>query len=261
MAEALIAGAPAGPLWQHTAEHAGEFEERALREAAKGHLENVFVIRALGGYVAFPRTFVMLGLHGGTNLRFLVDLHSDASLDTSGYVIAGQMATSKDGTRRDALSGTSLPTAPAKIEIRGPARVEYFHTGNDSAYPKVLISVAPSYILLTGSATIVASDLIATYLALTGPPDVFARHSKPAEAEQCDDRVVGFDRVMSTDGNRRWMLRIRPGEDLDAFRQTGFRAGDLIIAVDGRPIGPRPQARCVPLPNAQSRRLASPEPG
>ncbi len=231
-------------LWSVAhAQHPGDSEKRALREAAKGHLENVFVVRALGGYVAFPRTFVMLGFHGGTNVRLLVDLHSDASLDTSGFVIAGQMVTSKDGTRRDTVSGTALPTAPTRIENRGVARVEYFEPESDSAYPKVLISAAPSYLLLTGSATVVAPDLIATYLALTGPPDVFARHSKPTELEPCDSRIVEFDRVMWTEGNRQWMLRVRAGEDLDAFRQTGFRAGDLVIAVDGRPIGPEDDLR------------------
>ena len=67
----------------------GDLERRYLREAARGNLEHVFLFRHLYGYVALPRTFVMLERSSPDDVVFFVEPHKDATLKDTGTVIPG----------------------------------------------------------------------------------------------------------------------------------------------------------------------------
>jgi PDZ domain len=236
----------------------GELEKRYLHEAAQGHLENVYILRMFNGYVAFPRTFV-LALTGGGGARAFVDVHTDSSLQ-AGAVVCGVIARSQDGIRRDVESGLVLPANPVRVEQQGALRIEYYEPQGQVHTSKVLITDSTSYLLLTGSATVVAKDLVDTYSALTGPPDVFSgnraagpgapaaaeppRPGEPATAANSGgvppscDGLLQTARIFVATSSPPLMIRLFPGTHPDAFRLVGFAPKDVIVAVNGRPVTP-----------------------
>jgi PDZ domain len=206
----------------------GDLEKGYLRAAIQGHLENVYILRMFHGFMAFPRTFV-LSPTGIGSVRVMVDLHTDSSIKSGGSVISG-------------------------------LRVEYYEPQGEAHTPKVVITDSTTYMMLTGSATVLAKDLVDTYTVLTGPPDIFSRNRAPgastaagADAPQSGepaatanaggdpstcDGVVKTARIFVATSSPPLMIRIFPGTDADAFREVGFARGDVIVAVNGRPVVP-----------------------
>jgi hypothetical protein len=237
----------------------GDLEKGYLRAAIQGHLENVYILRMFHGFMAFPRTFV-LSPTGIGSVRVMVDLHTDSSIKSGGSVISGLLARSPDGIRRDLVSGQVLPANPARAEQQGSLRVEYYEPQGEAHTPKVVITDSTTYMMLTGSATVLAKDLVDTYTVLTGPPDIFSRNRAPgastaagADAPQSGepaatanaggdpstcDGVVKTARIFVATSSPPLMIRIFPGTDADAFREVGFARGDVIVAVNGRPVVP-----------------------
>ncbi len=163
----------------------GDLERQYLREAARGRLEHVFLFRHLFGYVALPRTFVMLERSSPDDVVFFVEPNKDATLKESGTVIPGVYLQSKDGSRKDVDTQHVLPSNPAHSEMRGQLTVDYFHAQGDWPSDTVMITNHIYYLLLTGSATSLANDLVRTIVALSGPPDVLSPGwHRPAEKWQ-----------------------------------------------------------------------------
>jgi len=152
----------------------GELEKQYLREAAQGNLEHVFLFRHLYGYVALPRTFVMLERSSPDDVVFFVEPHKDATLKESGTVIPGVYLLGKDGVRKDVDTQHVLPSKPAHSEQRGDLTIDYFHAEGDWPSDSVMITNRIYYLLLTGSATTLANDMVRTIVALSGPPDVLS---------------------------------------------------------------------------------------
>jgi hypothetical protein len=159
----------------------GDLEKQYLREAAHGNLENVFLFRHLYGYVALPRTFVMLERSSPDDVVFFVEPHKDATLKDTGMVIPGVYLLGKDGLRKDVDTQHVLPSKPAHSERRGALTVDYFHPEGDWPSDTVMITNQIYYLLLTGSATSLANDMVRTVVALSGPPDVLSPgwHGRP----------------------------------------------------------------------------------
>jgi hypothetical protein len=152
----------------------GDLERRYLREAAHGNLEHVLLFRHLYGYVALPRTFVMLERSSPDDVVFFVEPHKDATLKDTGTVIPGVYLLGKDGMRKDVDTNHVLPSKPAHSERRGELTVDYFHAEGDWPSDTVMITNQIYYLLLTGSATALANDMARTIAALSGPPDVLS---------------------------------------------------------------------------------------
>ncbi len=109
----------------------GDLERQYLREAAHGNLEHVFLFRHLYGYVALPRTFVMLERSSPDDVVFFVEPHKDATLKDTGMVIPGVYLAGKDGLRKDVDTQHVLPSKPVHSELRGAVTVDYFHAEGD----------------------------------------------------------------------------------------------------------------------------------
>jgi hypothetical protein len=152
----------------------GDLERQYLREAAQGNLEHVFLFRHLYGYVALPRTFVMLERSSPDDVVFFVEPHKDATLKDTGMVIPGVYLLGKDGLRKDVDTQHVLPSKPAHSEQRGAVTVDYFHAEGDWPSDTVMITNQIYYLLLTGSATSLLNDMVRTVVALSGPPDVLS---------------------------------------------------------------------------------------
>ena len=223
----------------------GDLERHTLQDAANGRLDGVFIVRALGGYVALPRTFVMLGVNGSSSIQFLVAMHPDSSLMDSGHAAFGLMNVSKAGVRNDVASGVQLPTHPDKVESRAAATVETFNADGGDRYAKVLLYVDHEYLLLTGSASLVADDIVKTYMALTGPPDFIAKYETvnttsrtEAQSSECEAATIIAHNMFSTTDKYPWKLRVRSGPDSDGFKALGLSSDDMIVEVNGRPLEP-----------------------
>ena len=152
----------------------GDLERRYLREAAHGHLEHVLLFRHLYGYVALPRTFVMLERSSPDDVVFFVEPHRDSSLKDTGTVLPGVFLLGKDGLRKDVDTEHVLPSKPVRTEHRGDLTVDYFHAEGDWPSDTVMISNRIYYLLLTGSATVLVNDMVETIAALSGPPDILS---------------------------------------------------------------------------------------
>jgi hypothetical protein len=152
----------------------GDLERRYLREAARGNLEHVFLFRHLYGYVAMPRTFVMLERSSPDDVVFFVEPHKDATLKDTGTVIPGVFLLGKDGLRKDVDTEHVLPSKPAHSERRGDLKIDYFYAEGDWPSDTVMITNRIYYLLLTGSATALANDMVRTIVALSGPPDILS---------------------------------------------------------------------------------------
>ncbi len=152
----------------------GDLERRYLREAAHGNLEHVLLFRHLFGYVALPRTFVMLERSSPDDVVFFVEPHKDSTLKDSGTVIPGVYLLGKDGLRKDVDTQHVLPSKSVHTERRGDLTIDYFHAEGDWPTDTVMISNRIYYLLLTGSATGLVNELVMASVALSGPPDVLS---------------------------------------------------------------------------------------
>ena len=152
----------------------GDLERRYLREAAHGNLEHVLLFRHLFGYVALPRTFVMLERSSPDDVVFFVEPNKDSTLKDTGTVIPGVFLQGKDGIRKDVDTEHVLPSKPVRTEHRGELTVDYFHAEADWPTDTVMISNRIYYLLLTGSATGLANDMARAIVALSGPPDILS---------------------------------------------------------------------------------------
>ena len=152
----------------------GDLERQYLREAAHGNLEHVFLFRHLYGYVALPRTFVMLERSSPDDVVFFVDPHKDATLKNSGTVIPGVFLASKDGKRKDVDTQHVLPSTAVHTERRGDLTIEWFHAEGDWPSDTVMVTNRIYYLLLTGSAIGLLNNMVETIVALSGPPDVLS---------------------------------------------------------------------------------------
>jgi hypothetical protein len=152
----------------------GDLERRYLREAAQGHLEHVLLFQHLFGYVALPRTFVMLERSSPDDVVFFVEPHKDSTLKETGTVIPGVFVLGKDGLRKDVDTEHVLPSKPARTEHRGALTVDYFHPEGEWPSDTVMISNRIYYLLLTGSATTLVNDMLRAIVALSGPPDILS---------------------------------------------------------------------------------------
>jgi len=152
----------------------GDRERQYLREAARGNLEHVLLFRHLYGYVALPRTFVMLERSSPDDVVFFVEPHKDATLKDTGTVIPGVYLLGKDGLRKDVDTEHVLPSKPTHSEKRGDVTIDYFHAEGDWPSDTVMITNRIYYLLLTGSATALVNDLVRTIVALSGPPDILS---------------------------------------------------------------------------------------
>ena len=252
---------------------AGDTERQYLREAANGNLEHVFLIRHLGGYVAFPRTFIVFEVFGKTNnVIFRVNGSKDASLVDAGLAIPSVYFTTRDKKKQDTVTGHSLPSNPSHAEMRGSLRIDYFEPQGEWSQRTVMIYDETFYLLLTGSATIVANELVKAFVAINGPPDVFAsgwqpvatwvvlppwnqvKQSTMSAETDCISGVIVVNMVFSGGSkNIRW--RILPGVDVESFRATRFAAGDIIELVDDRPIALGDNLRSLLREAANGRRI------
>ena len=156
------------------ASHPGDLERRYLREAAHGNLEHVFLFRHLYGYVALPRTFVMLERSSPDDDVFFVEPHKDSTLKESGTVIPGVFLLGKDGLRKDVDTEHVLPSKPVHTERRSDLTVDYFHAEGEWPSDTVMITNQIYYLLLTGSAVGLVNDMVETIVALSGPPDILS---------------------------------------------------------------------------------------
>lgn len=152
----------------------GDLERRYLREAAHGNLEHVILFRHLYGYVALPRTFVMLERSSPDDVVFFVEPNKDATLKETGTVIPGVYLLGQGGSRKDVDTEHVLPANPAHSEKRGEVTVDYFHAQGDWPSDTVMITNQIYYLLLTGSATTLVNDLVRAIVALSGPPDILS---------------------------------------------------------------------------------------
>ena len=152
----------------------GDLERQYLREAARGNLEHVFLFRHLYGYVALPRTFVMLERSSPDDVVFFVEPHKDATLKETGTVIPGVYLLGKDGLRKDVDTEHVLPSKPAHTEKRDELTVDYFHAEGEWPSDTVMITNQIYYLLLTGSATALTNELVRGIVALSGPPDILS---------------------------------------------------------------------------------------
>lgn len=152
----------------------GDLEKRYLREAARGNLEHVILFKHLFGYVALPRTLVMMERSSPDDVIFFVEPHKDATLKKPGTVIPGVYLQSKDGARKDVDTQHVLPSKPAHTERRGELTIDYFHPEDGWPSETVMISNRIYYLLLTGSATSLLNDIVRASVALTGPPDILS---------------------------------------------------------------------------------------
>jgi hypothetical protein len=152
----------------------GDLEKQYLREASRGNLEHVFLFRHLYGYVALPRSFVMMERSSPDDVVFFVEPHKDSTLKEPGTVIPGVYLMGKDGLRKDVDTQHVLPSKPAHTEVRGDLTVDYFHAEGDWPSDTVMITNRIYYLVLTGSATTLANDMVRAIVALSGPPDILA---------------------------------------------------------------------------------------
>ena len=152
----------------------GDLERRYLAEAAHGNLEHVYLFRHLYGYVALPRTFIMLEKSDPDDVVFFVNPHKDASLRETGTMIPGIYITAKDGMRTDIDTKHVLPSKPVHTEQRGDLTVDYFHAEGDWPADTVMITNRVYYLLLTGSATVLTNELVRASVSLSGPPDILS---------------------------------------------------------------------------------------
>lgn len=140
-------------------------EEEFLREAARGHLQNVFLLRIFKGYVAFPRTAIVEQTSGPGAVTIEVAVDGDAR----GWALVGSYALTKDGRKVDVVHSRTLPARPRRVEARGRLTIEYFGTA------EVLVHDSSDYVLLTGVATALTEEFVETSVALSGPPDIFSK--------------------------------------------------------------------------------------
>jgi len=152
----------------------GALERQYLREASSGHLEHVLLFRHLYGYVALPRTFVMLERSSPDDVVFFVNPHTDSSLKEAGTVVPGVFLRHKDGSRRDVDTQHLLPSRPVHTEKRGDLTVDYFLAEGDWPSGSVMFSSGVYYLLLTGSAISLTDDMARAIVSLSGPPDVLS---------------------------------------------------------------------------------------
>ena len=152
----------------------GDLERQYLREAAHGNLEHVLLFRHLFGYVALPRTFVMLERSSPDDVVFFVDPHKDATLKGSGTIVPGVFLLHKDGSRRDVDTQHLLPSKSFHTEHRGALTIDYFRDEGDWSSPNIMLTSGVYFLLLTGSAVELANDMARTIAALSGPPDVLS---------------------------------------------------------------------------------------
>lgn len=206
----------------------GALEKQFLREAVQGHFENVFLMHLFSGYLALPRTFVGTADHAA-NLTF----------DTGfgGQVTAGYFHDNTDGTRRDGRTGADMPVAPARVAQHDRLKVEYFASESASKFPVVMIHTFREYLLLKGPAALLADDVVATFPAVT--KRIEDEQKRRIAAEQgppsCESRVVAVSLAVIGQPLKQW-LRVYPGTDTAAWRLTGFAAGDVISAINGREV-------------------------
>ena len=152
----------------------GELERQYLQEAAHGNLEHVLLFRHLYGYVALPRTFVMLERSSPDDVVFFVEPHKDATFKETGTVIPGVYLQHKDGVRRDVDTQHLLPSKSLHSEHRGDLTIDYFEAEADWPARSIMISSGVYYLLLTGSAAGLINDMTRTIIALSGPPDILS---------------------------------------------------------------------------------------
>ena len=80
----------------------------------------------------------------------------------------------KDALRKDVDTEHVLPSKPVHTERRGDFTVDYFHPEDDWPSDTVMITNRIYYLLLTGSATGLANDMLQAIVALSGPPDILS---------------------------------------------------------------------------------------
>jgi hypothetical protein len=139
-----------------------------LNDASRGNLGNVFLLKSLEGFVAFPRTSIVENMEGPGAL--MIDVKVTGYRD--GWAYLGSYVETEDRHRMDILHSRRLPSNPASIQTRGHLTVEYF--GDQKTGSTVLIHGKSSYVLLTGSAVLLTNGLVRASVALSGPPDVFS---------------------------------------------------------------------------------------
>lgn len=207
-------------------------EQQYLHEATRGDLEHVFLVRMFGGYLALPRTFIV-GYTGSSKLRFISDLHKDATL-TQSAVDAGILMMTSTGQLMDASTHESLPSNPLRTERRGRLTIELFSPTPGRSTPLAIIRDESQYLRLYGSAVVLADDLVAAYEALTGPPSIAVKNL----VSECQSGALTFViESTSRDGATLVGFRVQPGYDLHAFQLTGFLPNDFVVGVNNEPLG------------------------
>jgi hypothetical protein len=231
---------------------AGDEERQFLRHAAHGQLENVFLMRLFKGYVAFPRTSVLVETFSQAGTIIEVRL---AGYEP-GFAYVGVFALGSDGKRRSLSSSQTLPEGPSRIEERGNLTIEYF----TQPRPSVLVHDKSHYLLLTGSAAVLSNELVEASVALSGPPDVFSKDWKdnlawidlpawgdtpPAKptAQRSEGALACARRFDSTGAisdtqQRSWTIYNphAPDSAENTFVKIGLMSDDRVVAINGSPI-------------------------
>jgi hypothetical protein len=233
----------------------GELKSQQLRAAAQGNFENVFVVHALRGYFALPRNFVVLNLEAPPE-AVIADLDlGNASPTTGGRIYIGGFASMKASTGRDVYAFHKLPAAPSRTERSNGVTVDYFMMPRGQQQQAVMIHDRDRYFLMMGSVVAVAAEILDTYVALTGPPDIFspewrnsvkhigipARNARPAAdplrnskvTYACEARIVKYESATINSSGTKWLVEISSGLDRETFRRLGLLDGDVVVGIDG----------------------------
>ena len=239
-------------LWGNEVDREPSLSVKYLVEASRGNLEHVYLVELFGGYVPIPRTFDMSTVFGEqADTSLWVNLHLDPSMKSRGSITYGIRVGDSAHGWQDAMTHRRLPTMPAITRSRGSLTIDYFKEQSDWPQRSIVISNKTYYMHLTGSAVGLANDLVRAYVAVNGPPDVFATGWQPVEhweslpvweaavptgnlKFECEQRILRWQASYSHgDFGGAYVL---PGSDRAALHRLGFQEGDLVKAVDQVPL-------------------------
>jgi len=158
----------------------GDNERQALREAAQGNLEGVFMVYYFGGFVAIPKSFVLMDLGSEhAHPHFDVSQNPKSSIRSGGFIEFGNFLRRRDGAIVEMDSGVVLTARPMRELQRGKFTVILAGNGSSGTIQKVQITEGAQYIELVGGAVTIANEFVEAYESLSGPPQVFSSSWSP----------------------------------------------------------------------------------
>ena len=158
----------------------GDNERQALREAAQGNLEGVLIVYYFGGFVAIPKSFVLMDLGSEhAHPHFDVSQNPKSSIRSGGYIEFGAFFRRGDGAIVEMDSGVVLAARPMRELQHGNFTVILAGNGSSAPIHRVLITEGAQYIELVGGAVTIANEFVEAYESLSGPPRAFSSNWTP----------------------------------------------------------------------------------